>query len=161
MKRIVIRSLLLLLSLASFAAVANSADFPWIPDFNRRAAADLVEFRANLSARFNVGPAQIDAIIGRVPTPADVYLIFRFGEMSGKSPEYVLTKYKAGKRGWGALAQSLGIKPGSREFHALKQGHDLHAFGSSKIQSGPSKGKNSIRPEENHGNGKGKGGKFK
>lgn len=157
MKRNMISILFLLLSIAFFATIANSADFPWIPDFNKRAASDLVEFRASLSARFNVGPAQIDAVIGRVPTPADVYLIFRFGEMSGRSPEYILGKYKEEKRGWGALAQSLGIKPGSREFHALKQGHDLH-----KIQGGPSKGKAGVGVEDNHGNGKGKGkGKLK
>jgi len=26
------------------------------------------------------------------------------------------------------LAKSLGIKPGSREFHALKQGSDLYSY---------------------------------
>lgn len=151
MRRNILLALFVILSLTSFATIAGSADFPWMPDFNRRAAADLVEFRANLSARFNAGPAQIDAIIGRVPTPADVYLIFRFGEMSGRSPEFILGKYKAEKRGWGALAQSLGIKPGSREFHALKQGHDLH-----KIKGGPSKGKGGIVVKDNHNSGKGK-----
>jgi len=36
-------------------------------------------------------------------------------------------EYRSGKaKGWGALAKSLGIKPGSKEFHALKNGHDLH-----------------------------------
>ena len=29
-------------------------------------------------------------------------------------------------KGWGNLAKTLGIKPGSREFHALKRGHDLY-----------------------------------
>ena len=49
------------------------------------------------------------------------------GEMSSKPVDFVLDKYKAGKgKGWGALAISLGIKPGSKEFHALKEGSDIY-----------------------------------
>jgi len=47
--------------------------------------------------------------------------------MSGKPIDYVTEQYKENKgRGWGALAKSLGIKPGSPEFHALKSGDDLY-----------------------------------
>jgi hypothetical protein len=47
--------------------------------------------------------------------------------MSRHSTGYVLEKYKAGKgKGWGNLAKTLGIKPGSREFHALKRGQNLY-----------------------------------
>jgi hypothetical protein len=47
--------------------------------------------------------------------------------MSAKPTDYILEKYKSGKgRGWGVLAKSLGIKPGSKEFHALKQGNDFY-----------------------------------
>jgi len=56
--------------------------------------------------------------------------------MSGKPIDYVTEQYKESKgRGWGALAKSLGIKPGSPEFHALKRGDDLYG------QKGKSKGK--------------------
>lgn len=66
------------------------------------------------------------AVLGNVERPADAYLVFRLGEMSGKPPEYVMKHYKSGKvKDWGELAKSLGIKPGSKEFHALKAGHDL------------------------------------
>ena len=54
-------------------------------------------------------------------------MVFRLGEMSGKPIEDVITKYKSGKgKGWGSLAKSLGIKPGSAEFHSLKRGEDLY-----------------------------------
>jgi hypothetical protein len=40
---------------------------------------------------------------------------------------------------WGVLAKSLGIKPGSKEFHALKRGQDL--YDSSGTSKGKGKGK--------------------
>jgi hypothetical protein len=47
--------------------------------------------------------------------------------MSGQPTEDVVRKYKSGKgQGWGALAKSLGIKPRSKEFKALKSGDDLY-----------------------------------
>jgi len=39
----------------------------------------------------------------------------------------------------GALAKSLGIKPGSKEFHALKRGDDLYAAKGKKKDKGKSK----------------------
>jgi hypothetical protein len=62
----------------------------------------------------------------------------------------VLEKYEAGKgRGWGALAKSLGIKPGSSEFHALKRSDDLDD--TSHAGKGKTKGRNKGR---NKGQGK-------
>jgi len=61
--------------------------------------------------------------------------------MSGRPTARVVEQYRAHRdKGWGVLAKSLGIKPGSREFHALKRDQDLY--------SGDHKGK---------GKGKGKG----
>jgi hypothetical protein len=48
----------------------------------------------------------------------------------------VVREYKAHKgQGWGVIAKNLGIKPGSKEFHALKKG-GLNAGGDD-----PGKGK--------------------
>jgi hypothetical protein len=143
---------ILFLFLSSSTAVI-AGDFAWIPDFNRKAEADLPGFRASLSARFNIGAVQIDAILTNVPSPADAYMIFHLGEMSGKPVDYVFGQYKTGKgKGWGVLAKSLGIKPGSQEFHALKQGHDLYKGGNFD------KGKNANMGSNNDiGRGKGKG----
>jgi len=127
------------------ASAAMAADFGWTPDFNIAAQADPSGFRVRLATRFRIGDAQINAVLSNIPDPADAYIVLRLGEMSHRPPEYVIERYKGGKKkGWGALAKSLGIKPGSKEFHALKRGHDLS-------DDGWGKGK-----EKDKGKGKGK-----
>jgi len=109
------------------AAVVAASDFDWTGDFNIKAEADPSGFRARLATRFKIGDTQINAVLSNVERPADVYMVLRLGEMSAKPTDYVIEKYKSGKsKGWGALAQSLGIKPGSKEFHALKRGNDFY-----------------------------------
>jgi hypothetical protein len=69
-------------------------------------------------------------------------MVLRLGEMSAKPTDYVIEKYKSGKgKGWGALAQSLGIKPGSKEFHALKRGNDFYDDKDKGKGKGKGKGK--------------------
>lgn len=123
--------------------ITFAADFDWTKNLNVSAKADPYGFRAQLSTRFNIGDAEIRIVLDNVDRPSDAYMIFRLGEMSSCSVDYVLSQYKAQKnKGWGPLAKSLGIKPGSREFHALKQGNDLYAYGNSgKGQKNKNKGK--------------------
>ena len=133
--------------LVSSSAVVAAGDFDWIQDFNVRAEADPSGFRARLAARFNIGDTQITAVLSNVERPADAYMVLRLGEMSAKPTDYVIEKYKTGKgKGWGALAQSLGIKPGSKEFHALKRGSNFYD------DNGKGKGN-----DKGKGKGKGKG----
>jgi hypothetical protein len=121
-----------------FSSAVVAGDFDWIDDLNIQAEADSSGFRARLATRFNVGDAQIEVVLSNVDKPADAYLVFRLGEMSNQPTERVIEKYKSGLgKGWGALAKSLGIKPGSKEFHALKRGHDLY----DEKPNGKSKGK--------------------
>lgn len=121
------RILFTLLLLLFVPFTLQAADFSWMPDFNLKAINDPAGFRVKLASRFNIGDAQITTVLSNFPEPADAYVALRLGEMSGKPIEYVTEKYKAGKgQGWGSLAKSLGIKPGSREFHALKRGDDLY-----------------------------------
>jgi hypothetical protein len=130
------------LLLVSSTAVAG--DFDWIRDFNIQAEADPSGFRARLATRFNIGDAQIKIVLNNVEKPADAYMVLRLGEMSKQPTENVIEKYKSDKgKGWGALAKSIGIKPGSKEFHALKRGHDFYDE-KPKVKSkgkGKSKGK--------------------
>ena len=135
------------LLLVSSTVVVAAGDFDWIKDFNIRAEADPSGFRARLAARFNIGDTQIKAVLSNVERPADAYMVLRLGEMSAKPTDYVIEKYRSGKgKGWGALAQSLGIKPGSKEFHALKRGNDFYD------DNGKGKGK-----DKGKGKAKGKG----
>ena len=53
--------------------------------------------------------------------PADVYMAAKVRILSHRSWDEVLREYKENKgKGWGVIAKNLGIKPGSREFHELK-----------------------------------------
>ena len=127
------------------ATFAGAADFDWTKNLSIRAEADPSGFRAQLSTRFDIGDAQVKVVLGNVDNPADAYMVLRLGVMSSRSVDYVLTKYRSNKnKGWGVLAKSLGIKPGSKEFHALKQGSDLGGSENKggKKNKGKGKGKN-------------------
>ena len=109
------------------APVSIAGDFDWMEDFNIKAEADLSGFKARLSTRFNIGGVKINTILSSVDNSVDAYMVLRLGEMSDQPTEDVIKKYKSGKgKGWGSLAKSLGIKPGSKEFKALKSGDDLY-----------------------------------
>lgn len=124
------------------SSVVLAADFGWLQELNVKAKADLSGFQAQLAARFRIGNAEINAVISKVAQPADAYMVFKLGEMARQQPTEVLSKYETGKtQGWGALAKSLGIKPGSPEFHALKNGHDLYGPAGGGQGKGKGKGK--------------------
>jgi hypothetical protein len=128
--------------IASCAGVTAAADFDWMQNFNIRADADPSGFRARLAARFGVAYTKVEVVLGKVNGPADGYMVFRLGEMSQRTPEYVLRRYRSGKgKGWGELAKSLGIKPGSKEFHALKRGDDLYEDSRGGEDKGRGKGR--------------------
>ncbi|MCB2147228.1 MAG: hypothetical protein KQI81_12190 [Deltaproteobacteria bacterium] len=128
--------------LVSSAVVAAASDFGWTRDLNIRAEADPSGFRARLAARFRVGDAEINAVLSNVESPADAYMVFRFGEMSTRPTDYVIEKYRSEKgKGWGALAKSLNIEPGSKEFHALKRGNDIYDHDDKNKGKGKNKGK--------------------
>lgn len=130
----------IMLLLVSSAAIAG--DFDWLRDFNIKAEADSSGFKARLAVRFQIGNTEINTVLSNVEKPADAYIVLRLGEMSRQSTNDVIKKYKSGKgKGWGALAKSLGIKPGSKEFHALKRGHDLYDEKLLIKSKGKSKGK--------------------
>jgi len=118
---------MLLTALVLISSIASAGDFDWMRDFNIKAEADPSGLRARLEARFQVGDIKIRTVLGNVEKPVDAYMLLRLGKMSNQPIDHVIEKYKAGKgKGWGALAKSLGIKPGSKDFHALKQGQNLY-----------------------------------
>jgi len=126
------------------SSIAVAGDFDWMRDFNAQASLDPSGFRARLATRFQIGDAQISAVMSNIREPAGVYMAFRLGEMSHQPVDRVVDVYKKNKgKGWGVMAKNMGIKPGSAEFHALKRGHDL---------DGKDKGK-----DKGKGKGKGKG----
>jgi hypothetical protein len=133
MKRHGFFALSVLLFLASSSPVAG--EFDWVKDFNIRVQADPSGFRARIAARFQIGDAEITAVLRDVPSPADAFIVFRLGEMSRMPVDHVLREYKASKgKGWGVIAKNLGIKPGSEAFQDLKKGQDLYNSKAGKAQ---------------------------
>ena len=142
------------------SSVATASDFGWTRDFNIQAQADPSGLRARLATRFNLGDVQVKAVLSNFDSPADAYLALRLGEMSGRHTSYVIERYRQNQgRGWGVVAKSLGIKPGSAEFHALKRGHDLSGGHHSKKHTLYSNydHRNGSYAESEHGKGENKG----
>jgi len=130
------------MALLFFSSAVVASDFDWIRDFNIQAEADPSGFRARLATRFRIGDTQIKIVLNNVEKPADAYMVLRLGEMSNHPTESIINEYKSGNgKGWGVLAKSLGIKSGSKEFHALKRGHDLYDEKSNGKSKGKGKGK--------------------
>ena len=128
------------------ATTSIAGDFDWMKDFNIKAEADSSGFKARLSTRFKIGNTEINAVLSNVDNSADAYMVLRLGEMSGLPVEEVVKKHKSSKgKGWGSLAKSLGIKPGSKEFHALKNGDDLYGKELKIKAKGKDKGKSKSK----------------
>lgn len=139
-------TLMILITLILFSSNSSAVDYDWMKDFNIKAGADLSGLKARLEARFQIGDAKIEAAIGSVDKPADAYMLLRLGEISNKPIEQVIEEYKVQKdKGWGVLAKGLGIKPGSKAFHDLKQGQDLYDDRSKGMDKEKSKGKGKKR----------------
>ncbi len=139
MKKILSLLLPIFLSLLMFSPAFASSDLDsFIKSLNVQAQADLGAFKVRLSTQFGVPVPKVEAILASVKTPGDAYMCFRVGQVASQPVEVVTKEYQTNKgKGWGVIAKNLGIKPGSKEFHALKKG-DLNGHDS---DSGKGKGK--------------------
>lgn len=121
MKQIIIAVLALFLFCGQ--AFAGGGLDSFLQNLNIQAQTDMRGFAARLGAQFGVPGAQVQAIISIVKEPADAFMVFQLGQMTRQPTERVVQTYKANRgKGWGVIAKSLGVKPGSPEFHALKRG---------------------------------------
>ena len=126
-----------------------AGEYGWVKDMNVKAEADPSGFRVRLGTRFKINDIEVEAVLSNVNKPADAYMVLRMGEMSGHPTDYALNKYKANQgKGWGTVAKSMGIKPGSSEFHALKQGQDLYNGGDNGKNKGKSKDNNKSKKQK-------------
>jgi hypothetical protein len=65
----------------------------------------------------------VDLLDTRGWSPGDVYMACSIASVLGVGCARVVERYDRNPgRGWGRIAQDMGIKPGSAEFHALKRG---------------------------------------
>ncbi len=139
MKSIVLGIMALILFCGQTVAGGGLDGF--LDNLNIQARADLNGFSARVSTQFGVPLPQVQATIRAVSTPADAFMVYQLGQMAHRPPETVMQTYQANRgKGWGVIAKSLGIKPGSAEFHALKRG-DLALTGNPGDVPGTGKGK--------------------
>jgi len=90
-------------------------------DIGAGAKVDVAGFSAEVSLQWGLPAAQVQSAMGQGLQSAEVYLAAGLASISGKPISVVIAAYKKDKsRGWGAVAKELGIKPGSKEFKALK-----------------------------------------
>lgn len=111
-------------------------------------------FKADAIEKFNVAANTIDNLLGiHHMDPSDVIMALEISHITTKPIETVATNFDKNKgKGWGEIAKEMGIKPGSKEFHELKD----NAKGKSKSMKGNGKGKGNSGGNGN-GNGKGNG----
>src|SRR5512139_4241177 len=139
MKKIFTLLSVIFLSLFLSSPVFAASDLDgFIKRLNVEAKADLGAFKVRLSTQFGVPVPRVEAVMASVATPGDAYMCFRVGQVASQPVDVVTKEYQAHKgEGWGVIAKNLGIKPGSKEFHALKKG-DL---ASDDAEAGKGKGK--------------------
>lgn len=127
--------------LAFFLVTAPVAadDFGFLSFIEKRAHEDMRLFHETLGTLFRLPIEHIRDLAATVPKPSDLFMILRIGQLSGRPLDHVLGAYRSGQgKGWGVIAKEMGIKPGSRAFHELKQSDQFYAH----KQSNQSKGKN-------------------
>ncbi len=99
------------------------------PDLNQslitldaNARIDFGAFRTDISMGYNISEKKIDYLSAEIGMSAgDIYLTAEISRITHKSIDQVVAVYTVHKdSGWGVMAKELGIKPGSPEFHALK-----------------------------------------
>jgi hypothetical protein len=118
MKKLLVGFVLMLLTSLSYADDLDN----FLMNLNMQIGNDKTSFEADLSTTFGSNEMKVKSVVGSVDKPADAYMVFRLAEITKKQPEEVLLVYKKHKeKGWGKVAQELGVKPGSREFHELKE----------------------------------------
>ena len=111
-------------NLPSYSANTGDNEFDnALNNLNSAAHADLDNFMNTLSGTFGISKPWIENLVKRenIP-PADVYMIARTASVINQPIDTVKKNYMANRgQGWGVIAKHLGIKPGSKEFHALKK----------------------------------------
>ena len=120
----IMRSLLAALMFVILGAGVAFADMDaYLNRLTAYAGADLGRFRADLGVHFGASGPEIDLALRTVARHGDAALVLWLSNRTRQPLDVVLREYQGRKgQGWGALAQSLGIKPGSADFHALKRG---------------------------------------
>jgi hypothetical protein len=140
---------------ASFSAKSGDNELDAsLSEMNANAKVNLSLFKKNLNLEFGISTGKVDQMLVTMQ-PADVYMCCEVGHIAAKPVETVVTSYEKNKgKGWGVIAKEMGIKPGSKEFHELKNKAKNKNEKAKKDKSSQGKGNGNGK---SHGNGHGKG----
>lgn len=117
---------------------------------NTKGKENLSEFKLDLSKRFDVPLPKVESCFTAGMNPGDAFIALQIATIQKLPVDNVINVYKSSKsKGWGAMAQELGIKPGSAEFHALKGKAKERSNGNSGKSKATSKGKSSASSKGN------------
>ncbi len=155
MKRIIFITAIIGFYLSAHAQL-NSGSFRIdgeLNNINISARADFGNFRTEMSKSYNVHEEDINYYRTDLKMePADIYFAFEISRVSRRPVTEVIEIYRVKRgNGWGEIAKSLGIKPGSAEFHALKNNAKTKSV---KMKSKGQKGKPNGNGSKPKGNGK-------
>jgi len=104
---------------------------------------DFGAFRSDISIGYNVTEKKIDYLSAEIGMSAgDIFMTVELAKITHKSIDQVVEVYNVHKgKGWGVMAKELGIKPGSPEFHALKDQARSNGNKAGKYNNGKGKAK--------------------
>lgn len=128
-------------------------------DMNNKAKGNMELFKKDLTSNFSITEVKIDELLSvHKLLPGDIFLLLQIGKLLKKRWEDIFPVFKTHReKGWGAIAKEMGIKPGSSEFHALKNSAK-GKYGGGGNGNGHGKGNGNGKGKgKGNGNGKGKG----
>lgn len=106
-----------------------------LKDIDEKGQKDIAFFNEEVATKFKLPKEKVEELSTVMPA-GDVYMIAQIAEITGKPIETVKANYTKNKnRGWGEIAKQLGIKPGSKEFKALKNKTKEHGNSKGKGKS--------------------------
>lgn len=102
-----------------------------LAEIDKYGKSDFEAFKKDMSMKFGASTKDVHKYRYEYKmNPGDIYHGYTIATATGKSPEYVMNQYRE-QKSWGKVAQNMGIKPGSNEFHRMK-GKSLSGIGKVK-----------------------------
>lgn len=151
----------LVMSMSLYAQTYKSGDATLdanLKSITLEANKDLATFKTNVVVTYGTTLDKVNSLFTAGMAAGDVVISFEIIKITKKPIADVIRVYKASKsKGWGAMAKELGIKPGSAEFHKLKDscGKNKDKVNKKKSTSATSTPKKESTPAKSNGKGNG------
>jgi len=112
-----------LLFLTLLVGTAYASTDTYVDYMNIYAKKNFDYFKKDLRADFGLSNSRFEMILKKVDSPGDLAVALWLGKKTSQSIDEVIKQYRIHHgKGWGLIAQKLGVKPGSQTFQVLKAG---------------------------------------